>query len=129
MAAIRPIQIEKMPQRPSRPPRPDWRNSAILGHQTAAARDFADRVNQQMIGSVLPWPNRQAMLRYASRIGIPRVEANLLIAVVQNQSGHKPAKPISRLTPPRSRINWTACIFAGLGLEMVLGLAVFHWLF
>jgi hypothetical protein len=129
MALVRTIRVEAMPQRSSRPPRPDWSNSAILGHRTAAARDFADRVTQQMIGSVLPWPNRQAMLRYASRIGIPRVEANLLIAVVQIQSGNKTTKSKPHPASPRSRINWTACIFAGLGLEMVLGLAVFHWLF
>jgi hypothetical protein len=127
MPLVRMIPIDTISRRSPR--RTDWSKSAILGHRNAAARDFADRVNRQMIGSVLPWPNRQAMLRYASRIGIPRVEANLLIAVVQNQSGNKTAKAKTRPVAARSSMSWTICLFAGLGLELALGLAVVHWLF
>lgn len=67
--------------------RSDWSGSAVLGDRGAAARDFADIVAAQLVGTVLPWSQRETLLRTASERGITRFEANLIIAAVQNQMG------------------------------------------
>ncbi len=52
-----------------------------------AARNFADLVAARMIGTVLPFSERESLVRAAARNGINRFEANLLIAAVQHQMG------------------------------------------
>jgi len=52
-----------------------------------AARNFADLVAARMVGTVLPFTERESLVRAAARHGINRFEANLLIATVQNQMG------------------------------------------
>jgi len=49
--------------------------------------DFADLVPGQLVGTVLPWSRREALVRTAAKLGISRFEANLIIAAVQNQMG------------------------------------------
>lgn len=65
----------------------DWSQSAILGDRGVAARNFADLVAARMIGTVLPFSERESLVRAAARNGINRFEANLLIAAVQHQLG------------------------------------------
>ncbi len=65
----------------------DWSHSAILGDRGIAARNFADLVAARMIGTVLPFSERESLVRAAARNGINRFEANLLIAAVQHQLG------------------------------------------
>jgi hypothetical protein len=65
----------------------DWSQSAILGDRGVAARNFADLVAARMIGTVLPFSERESLVRAAARNGINRFEANLLIAAVQHQMG------------------------------------------
>jgi hypothetical protein len=65
----------------------DWSHSAILGDRGVAARNFADLVAARMIGTVLPFSERESLVRAAARSGINRFEANLLIAAVQHQLG------------------------------------------
>jgi hypothetical protein len=65
----------------------DWSRSAILGDRGVAARNFADLVAARMVGTVLPFSERESLVRAAARHGINRFEANLLIATVQHQLG------------------------------------------
>jgi hypothetical protein len=65
----------------------DWSQSAILGDRGIAARNFADLVAARLIGTVLPFSERESLVRAAARHGINRFEANLLIAAVQYQMG------------------------------------------
>jgi hypothetical protein len=65
----------------------DWSQSAILGDRGAVARNFADLVAARMVGTVLPFSERESLVKAAARHGINRFEANLLIAAVQNQMG------------------------------------------
>lgn len=67
--------------------RSDWSRSAVLGERGAAARDFADLVAGQLVGTVLPRNQREMLIRAASTYGITRFEANLIIAAVQHQMG------------------------------------------
>jgi hypothetical protein len=65
----------------------DWSHSAILGDRGVVARNFADLVAARMIGTVLPFSERESLVKAAARHGINRFEANLLIAAVQHQMG------------------------------------------
>jgi hypothetical protein len=65
--------------------RSDWSRSAVLGDRGAIARDFADIVADRLVDTVLPWNQRETLIRTASERGITRFEANLIIAAVQNQ--------------------------------------------
>ena len=67
--------------------RPDWSNSAVLGPRSSAARDFADLVAAKLVGTVLPFSEREALVRTAAFRGINRFEANLIIATVQHTFG------------------------------------------
>jgi hypothetical protein len=67
--------------------RSDWSRSVVLGERGVAARDFADIVACQLVGTVLPWSQRDKLIRAASAHGITRFEANLIIATVQHQMG------------------------------------------
>jgi hypothetical protein len=68
----------------------DWSQSAILGHRSAAARDLADLAATRMLGSTLPWTQRQFLLHQATRRNIGRFEANLIIAAVQHHLAQNP---------------------------------------
>lgn len=76
---VEPIQLES--------PRRDWSQSAVLGQRSAAARNFADLVAARLVGTVLPFSERESLVRTAARYGIARFEANLIIAAVQHQMG------------------------------------------
>lgn len=67
--------------------RSDWSRSAVLAERGVAARDFADIVVGQLVGTVLPWSRREKLIRAASAHDITRFEANLIIATVQHQLG------------------------------------------
>jgi hypothetical protein len=61
-----------------------------------ACQAFADLVVEHMDGDILRYSQRTALLRQASRLGIGRFEANLVIAAVQ----HRAARG-DYATPPR----------------------------
>jgi hypothetical protein len=67
--------------------RSDWSRSVVLGERGMAARDFADLVAGQLVGTVLPWSQREKLIDAATAYGITRFEANLIIAAVQHQLG------------------------------------------
>ena len=72
-------------EKESGPQKSDWSGSAVLGSRGSWAREFADLVDGQHVGTVLPWTRRQLLVREAQRRGIGRFEANLIIAAVQHQ--------------------------------------------
>jgi|HubBroStandDraft_6_1064221.scaffolds.fasta_scaffold586932_2 hypothetical protein len=83
------LRLNQMQLKPIREKlrRSDWSRSAVLGERGVAARDFADIVVGQLVGTVLPWSRREKLIRAASAHGITRFEANLIIATVQHQMG------------------------------------------
>jgi hypothetical protein len=53
-----------------------------------AARILADRAAESLVaGGVLPYSQRQRLLRLAGVLGLARFEANLVIAAVQHRHG------------------------------------------
>jgi len=110
-------------------PRGDWSRSAVLGDRSSNARDFADQVAGQLVGTVLPWSQRETLIQSALGRGITRFEANLIIAAVQHQMGvgHRRNKPERAARRPRRQIA------AGVGLFLLVqaGIvaAAWHWLF
>ncbi|MGA3066128.1 MAG: hypothetical protein ABSF29_04690 [Tepidisphaeraceae bacterium] len=75
-----------------------------MGHRSVAARDLADLAAARMVGSALPWTQRQFLLRQASRRNIGRFEANLIIAAVQNHLAVNPPAPLKSAPARRTRI-------------------------
>jgi hypothetical protein len=75
------------PIRITTPRREDWSDSVVLGDRGAAAREFADIVASQLVGTVLPWDQRETLIDTAAAYGITRFEANLIIAAVQHRMG------------------------------------------
>jgi hypothetical protein len=65
----------------------DWSKSAVLGPRSSEARNFADLVAARLLGTVLPFSERESLVRTAARHDISRFEANLIIAAVQHQMG------------------------------------------
>jgi hypothetical protein len=59
---------------------------------TGPAAAFATAVASQLTGPVLPYSQRLALLHEADQHGIPRFEANLIIAAVQHRAEY-PALP------------------------------------
>lgn len=53
---------------------------------------FAQSVAERLEGPVLRYSQRRRLIRSAERMGIGRFEANLIIAVVQHQAGHRPVE-------------------------------------
>jgi hypothetical protein len=102
-----------------RPRRTDWSHSAILGHRGPAAREFADRVSDRLVGRLLPWSDRRILLRDAAGLGINRFEANLIIAAVQHAWPGDKAPPLGK--PPG--INLSA-LLTSIGAFLVVQLAI-----
>jgi hypothetical protein len=84
-----------------KPEKNDWSASAILGHRTPAARDFADLVSQKMIASLLTFSARRSLLKTAKARGINSFEANLIIAAVLD-SRRQIAIPAAATPPPHA---------------------------
>jgi hypothetical protein len=116
----------------SRPGGIDWSQSAILGHRTAAARDFADLVSTRLINGTLPWTQRQSLLRQAAHRGISRFEANLIIAAVANYFRPLDVAPApAEIGESRRTRNFFVLrgLAALLAIEIVVLAGVWHFLF
>jgi hypothetical protein len=106
----------------------DWSASAILGHRSAASREFADLVAIRLVGNELPWDQRQALLRHAPRLKINRFEANLIIAAVQNHL--RPATTAAIRLPQKSaRPSVASIVLLILAIEAGILAALWHFLF
>ena len=78
-----------------------------------AAERFAVLVRYSLIGPLMPYSTRQALLRKAGRMGIGRFQANLIIAMVQHEAG---GSPLSGPDAPGG-ISW---VWAVVGVVQVL---------
>jgi hypothetical protein len=107
--------------------RSDWSRSAVLGDRGAAARDFADIVASQLVGTVLPWSLRETLIRTASEHGITRFEANLIIAAVQHQMGIGERRREAKRPRPIGRIVAGVAVFCVIQAGIVA--AAWYWLF
>jgi hypothetical protein len=107
--------------------RGDWSKSAILGDRGPVARDFADIVASQLVGTVLPWSQRESLVRLAEMRGIGRFDANLIIAAVQHQMGigRKRIEGKQRRTSLRKFVTYAA---AFLIVQAGIVGVVWHWL-
>jgi hypothetical protein len=105
----------------------DWSQSAILGHRSAAAREFADLVAQRLVGDELPWNQRQTLLIIAHRFRISRFEANLIIAAAQHHLRRLPPAIVPRHT--RRPISIPAMLAIALSVEMLALGCAWHFLF
>jgi hypothetical protein len=110
----------------------DWSKSALLGQRGAAVRLFADLVASRLLGPILPFDQRVALLREAGRRDIGRFEANLIIATVQHQLYGKRSrvrrKAISEqiVKSPRRRIGLARGIATALAVQSAILVAL--WL-
>jgi hypothetical protein len=105
----------------------DWPQSPILGHRGAAARQFAGRVSGRLVGGLLPWTHRRALLAEAASLGIGRFDANLIIAAVQHAS---PAIAPAPSPKPRARkLIVPVTPIAFLAVQLVIIVAVWRLLF
>lgn len=83
-----------------------------------AAEKFAILVRYALVGGLLPYSARQALIRQAGRMGISRFDANLIIATVQHRLGRSPIvagpeKPAGRWIYP-----------VAIGVQVLIGLAI-----
>jgi len=106
--------------------RSDWSQSAVLGDRGAAARDFADIVSGQIVGTVLPWSCRQGLIRAAKAHGITRFEANLIIAAVQDQMGVGRQRIVA--VPSQRSAEIAASLALFLMVEIGIVAAAWYWL-
>jgi hypothetical protein len=110
------------------PHRPDWSKSAALGERSEVAREFAEIVASQLVGTVLPWNQRKSLVHLAELRGISRFEANLIIAVVQHQMGVG-RKRIEILQRRRSLRRLAAGVAVFVIVQAGIVGMVWHWLF
>jgi hypothetical protein len=106
----------------------DWSQSAILGDRGPVARDFADIVASQLVGTVLPWSQRESLVRLADMRGIGRFDANLIIAAVQYQMGVGRIR-VEATRRRRSARTIVACAVVFVVVQAGIVGVVWHWLF
>ena len=107
--------------------RSDWSRSPVLGARGSTARDFADLVAGQLVGTVLPWSQREALIEAALAQGINRFEANLIIAAVQHQMGVGKRRSDEKKAPLYRRIALGLGVF--LVVQAGIVAAAWHWFF
>jgi len=88
----------------------------------APAATFAELVRERMDGPVLRYSHRTRLLREATRRGIGRFEANLIIAAVQHQAGEaRPVEPIAaRSASASSSSPWMLVIVGFLATQCAI---------
>ncbi|MEM1109237.1 MAG: hypothetical protein AAGH99_11175 [Planctomycetota bacterium] len=103
---------------------------------------LAVRVAEQLQGSVLPPDKRDRLVKIGKMFGLTAFDANLIIAIVQDQArrGYAPAycptagEPQLRMVPPPQKIKWVtpqrtlliAGVIAGfIALELIVLSMVF----
>jgi hypothetical protein len=105
----------------------DWSRSAVLGMRGSTARGFADQVAGQLVGTVLPWSQRETLIEAALAQGINRFEANLIIAAVQHQMGVGKRRSDEKKAPLYRRIALGVGVF--LLVQAGIVVAAWHWFF
>jgi hypothetical protein len=84
-----------------------------------AAEKFAILVKYSLIGTLLPYSARQALIRKAGRMGIGRFDANLIIATVQHRMGGSPI--VAEQEPHTSKWVYATAI----GVQVIIGLGLY----
>ena len=93
----------------------------------AEARNFADLVAARLVGTVLPFSERESLVRTAARYGIAQFEANLIIAVVQNQMGVGRQREKPKRTSRRLRLS--PAVAAAVVVQAGIVAAVWYLMF
>jgi hypothetical protein len=121
-------------------------DAAGSGHAIAGTSDprwvLAVRVAEQLEGAVLPPAKRENLLQLGKVFGLTVFDANLIIAIVQDQArrGHAAAycptagEPQLRMVPPPTPTRWlngrrTLALAALIAGFIALELAVLAWVF
>ena len=97
---------------------------------------LAVRVAEHLQGSILPPSARDRLVRLGKTLGLTPFDANLIIAIVQDQArrGYAPAycptasEPQLRMVPPPRPPRWPSARRALLTLGLVAGLLVLELL-
>ena len=97
----------------------------VLTIAPAIVRGFAQAVADSLQDGVLPYADRQRLLRRATRLGIGRFDANLIIASVQHRQPARDAPPRSGVVDAR---GWKRALLIVLTIEATLA-GVVGWLF
>jgi len=97
----------------------------VLAVPPAIVRGFAEAVADSLQAGVLPYADRQRLLRRAARLGIGRFDANLIIASVQHRGPQANTRPVPGEAPV---IDWKNALLVVLTIEATLA-GVFAWLF
>jgi hypothetical protein len=107
-------------------PAHNWSKSAVLGHRGAAARLFADLVASRLLGPILPFDQRVALLHEAGEHGIGRFEANLIIAAVQHQiyGAHRKVRVNPEPTPTAKSRSHKTALARGLATAVLVQFAI-----
>ncbi|MBB6430465.1 hypothetical protein [Algisphaera agarilytica] len=103
---------------------------------------LAVRVSEQLQGSVLPPEKRDRLVKIGKMFGLTAFDANLIIAIVQDQArrGYAPAycptagEPQLRMVPPPQKVKWMTpqrtLLIAGIIAGFIaLELVVLSWVF
>jgi hypothetical protein len=107
----------------------DWLDEAVIA-PPGAVRGFAAAVEAALIDSVLQHDDRMRLIRRATRLGISRFDANLIIATVQHRAEPRrsPRESTVRQTEGKATaiLTWLA---AAIMVEVVVvgGLIVAFW--
>ncbi|HEY1687065.1 MAG TPA: hypothetical protein VGG19_20060 [Tepidisphaeraceae bacterium] len=91
-----------------------------FGHLQPTENEFADLVVRRVQAGVLRYSDRQALLNTATKMGIQRFDANLLIAMAQHRLEQKTA-------PQPERGDRWSLIAAAVILQCII-LGSFYWL-
>ena len=86
---------------------------------TSRCGSFADYITEQTTGPILPYETRLAFLHEASRRGIGRFEANLVIAAVQHRKANEPR---ASTYPARRRNFGMIAVFAIVQSLILVGI-------
>lgn len=98
----------------------------LPGTQPSVARQFANIVAAELkTGNILPYSNRQHLVRTAERMGLGRFDANLIIALIQNRLSPTPATDV--VPAPTARQHWLAPLALILAIEGLVAAYIF-WL-
>jgi hypothetical protein len=86
------------------------------------AQRFALLVRYSLVGSLLPYSTRQALIRKAARMGIKRFDANLIIATVQHRAGG--LLIVAEQEQRGSRWVW----WIAIGVQVAIGVCIYRLL-
>ncbi len=93
------------------------------------AQQLAAAVALALDGCVLRYSRRVILLDHAQKLGIGRFEANLIIATVQHQAGHRPIAGACLIEPATARKTmpihpWVVVAFVQL---VIVSLTLYAW--